>query len=111
MGAAPTVPGIPLKVSRPAKPRSSVTATNSSQFSPAPIVSVAPLHASTSACIEWLLIRITVPSKPLSATRIFVPPPIIRMGVSPAASIAAMISASVPTSTNFLAGPPTRRDV
>lgn len=41
----------------------------------------------------------------------FVPPPIMRIGESPAASIAAMISVSVPTSTNFLAGPPTRSDV
>ena len=111
MGAAPTLPGIPLRVSSPAKPRVIEVETNSSQFSPAPIVSVAPLQASISACIEWLVIRITVPSNPLSATRIFVPPPIISMGESPAASMAAMICASVPTSTNFSAGPPTRSDV
>ena len=55
--------------------------------------------------------RITTPAKPLSAINKFVPPPIINIGASPAASMAAMISLSVPTSTNFCAGPPTRKDV
>ena len=75
------------------------------------MVRVAPLHASISAFKELLVIRITVPAKPESETKTFVPPPIIRTGESPAASMAAMISASVPTSTNFCAGPPTRSDV
>ena len=111
IGAAPTVPGIPLSVSRPAKPREIVVFTKSSQFSPAPIVRVAPLHASTSSSILLFEIRITVPAKPSSLTKIFVPPPIIKMGESPALSMAAIISFSLETSTKFLAGPPTRSEV
>ena len=111
MGAAPTVPGIPLRVSSPAKPREIVVFTNSSQFSPAPIVSVAPLHASTSASILLLEIRITVPANPSSLTNMFVPAPIIKIGESAAPSMASMISFSLETSMNFLAGPPTRSDV
>ena len=74
-----------------------VVATNSSQSSPAPMVNVAPLHASTSACTELFEILITVPSKPESETKTFVPPPKIKIGESPASSIAAMISSWVET--------------
>ena len=101
------MPGIPLKVSMPANPRSIVESTKSSQFSPAPIVSVAPLQASISSFTWLLLMRITVPAKPASLINIFVPPPKIKIGESPAATRAAIISASVATSTKSRAGPPT----
>ena len=86
-----------------------VVSTKSSQFCPAPIVKVAPLHASTSLSMLSFEIRITVPSKPVSLTSMFVPPPMINMGESPAASMAAIICASFETSTKFFAGPPTRK--
>ena len=49
-GAAPTVPGISARFSRPGQPWSSVQATKSCQFSPAPASTIqASARSSTSA--------------------------------------------------------------
>src|SRR5262245_56266975 len=99
---------MPLRHSRPAQPRSAVSATSASQGSPAAAVtSIAP------SVSRWVMprrpIRTTRQSTPASAMTRFEPPPIARNG-RPRARAQARASSTVASSrgsTKNRAGPPT----
>src|SRR6478609_1729776 len=118
IGVAPTCPGMPASASTPDHRRSTASATNGSQGSPAATLTVAPeQEASTSSSRSEVIPRVatstTVPGKPSSATTTLLPPPSTSTG-SPAASAAetaSMSSASVSARTQAFAGPPRRRVV
>jgi len=68
----PTVPGIPMNRSTPAKPASAVRRASSGVGMPAPTIAVAPFISNLSRPFPK---RITRPGKPPSFTRTFEPRP------------------------------------
>src|SRR2546422_520690 len=68
----PTVPGIPMKRSTPAKPASAVRRARSGVGRPAPTMAVAPFISKRSRPFPM---RITTPGKPASLTSTFEPRP------------------------------------
>src|SRR5688572_27641350 len=108
IGVPPTVPGIPDRHSRPARPRATQSATVSSQDSPAPAVrsvsvpSRACSRPRTSTCT-------TRPSKPASAITRLLPPPRTNSGApfDLLQRCARSTSSTVRARSSHRAGPPT----